>query len=102
MRIAQVAPLYESVPPEGYGATERIVHYLTEALVALGHRVTLFATADSTTSAELVSVCERGLWRDAGVWDTLTHHVREVEAVIQRAERFDVVHFHTDPLNSGP
>ena len=98
MRIAQVAPLYESVPPEGYGATERIVHYLTEALVALGHRVTLFATADSTTSAELVSVCERGLWRDAGVWDTLTHHVREVEAVIQRAERFDVVHFHTDPL----
>ena len=98
MRIAQVAPLYESVPPYGYGATERVVHYLTEALVALGHRVTLFATADSTTSAELVPICERGLWRDAGVWDTLTHHVREVEAVVQRAGRFDVVHFHTDPL----
>lgn len=98
MRIAQVAPLYESVPPDGYGATERIVHYLTEALVALGHHVTLFATADSATSAELVPICERGLWRDAGVWDTLTHHVREVEAVIQRAGRFDLVHFHIDPL----
>jgi len=98
MRIAQVAPLYESVPPYGYGATERVVHYLTEALVALGHHVTLFATADSTTSAELVPVCERGLWRDSAVWDTLTHHVRELEAVVQRAGRFDVVHFHTDPL----
>ncbi len=98
MRIAQVAPLYESVPPEGYGATERVVHYLTEALVALGHHVTLFATADSTTSAELVPICERGLWRDGRVWDTLTHHVREVEAVIQRAACFDVVHFHIDPL----
>ncbi len=98
MRIAQVAPLYESVPPSGYGATERIVHYLTEALVDLGHRVTLFATGDSTTSAELVPICERGLWHDDRVWDTLTHHVREVEAVIQRAGRFDVIHFHIDPL----
>ena len=98
MRIAQVAPLYESVPPYGYGATERVVHYLTEALVALGHHVTLFASADSTTSAELVPICDRGLWRDAGVWDTLTHHVREVEAVLQRAGRFDIVHFHIDPL----
>jgi len=98
MRIAQVAPLYESVPPHGYGATERIVHYLTDALVALGHDVTLFASGDSTTSAELVPICERGLWRDERVWDTLTHHVREVEAVLQRADRFDVVHFHIDPL----
>jgi glycosyltransferase involved in cell wall biosynthesis len=98
MRIAQVAPLYESVPPHGYGATERVVHYLTEALVERGHHVTLFATGDSQTSAELVPLCERGLWRDSQVWDTLTHHVREVEAVIQRAGRFDVVHFHIDPL----
>jgi len=98
MRIAQVAPLYESVPPNGYGATERVVHYLTEELVGLGHQVTLFATGDSKTSAELVPICERGLWRDGAVWDTLTHHVREVEAVIQRAGRFDVVHFHIDPL----
>lgn len=98
MRIAQVAPLYESVPPQGYGATERVVHYLTEALVELGHHVTLFATADSTTRGELVPICERGLWRDGAAWDTLTHHVREVEAVVQRARRFDVVHFHTDPL----
>ncbi len=98
MRIAQVAPLYESVPPYAYGATERVVHYLTEALVQMGHHVTLFATGDSTTSAELVPICDRGLWRDDAVWDTLTHHVREVEAVTQRAGRFDVVHFHTDPL----
>jgi glycosyltransferase involved in cell wall biosynthesis len=98
MRIAQVAPLYECVPPHGYGATERVVHYLTEALVEQGHHVTLFATGDSTTSAELVPICERGLWRDTRVWDTLAHHVREVEAVIQRADRFDVVHFHIDPL----
>jgi glycosyltransferase involved in cell wall biosynthesis len=98
MRIAQVAPLYESVPPYGYGATERIVHYLTEALVGLGHQVTLFATGDSRTSADLVPICERGLWRDEAVWDTLTHHVREVEAVMQRAHDFDIVHFHTDPL----
>jgi glycosyltransferase involved in cell wall biosynthesis len=98
MRIAQVAPLYESVPPNGYGATERVVHYLTEALIGLGHHVTLFATGDSQSSAELVPICERGLWRDDRVWDTLTHHVREVEAVTQRAGRFDVVHFHIDPL----
>jgi glycosyltransferase involved in cell wall biosynthesis len=99
MRIAQVAPLYEAVPPDGYGATERVIYYLTEELVRLGHHVTLFATADSTTSAELLPVCPRGLWRDANVWDTLTHHVRELEAVVQRAARFDVIHFHGDPLH---
>lgn len=99
MRIAQVAPLYEAVPPRAYGATERVIHYLTEALVGLGHHVTLFATADSTTSAELVPICARGLWRDAQVWDTLTHHVRELEAVVQRAGRFDIVHFHGEPLH---
>jgi glycosyltransferase involved in cell wall biosynthesis len=100
MRIAQVAPLYEAVPPQAYGgATERMIHYLTEELIRRGHHVTLFATADSATSAELVPLCPRGLRRDAKVWDTLTHHVRELEAVVQRAPRFDVVHFHGDPLH---
>lgn len=99
MRIAQVAPLYEAVPPHAYGATERVIHYLTEELVRLGHEVTLFATADSVTSAELVPICARGLWRTKQVWDTLTHHVRQLETVAQQAERFDVVHFHGDPLH---
>ncbi len=99
MRIAQVAPLYEAVPPQAYGATERVIHSLTEELVRLGHHVTLFAAGDSSTSAELVPLCPRGLWRDANVWDTLTHHVRELEAVAQRAARFDVIHFHGDPLH---
>jgi glycosyltransferase involved in cell wall biosynthesis len=99
MRIAQVAPLYESVPPRLYGATERIVSYLTEELVRLGHAVTLFAAGDSRTAAELVSVWPRGLWRDPTVWETLAHHVRQLELVAQSAHRFDVVHFHGDPLH---
>ncbi|MGE5788959.1 MAG: hypothetical protein ACM3ZE_30500, partial [Myxococcales bacterium] len=61
MRIAQIAPLYESVPPALYGGTERVVHYLTEELVAIGHDVTLFASADSQTSARLIPGCERAL-----------------------------------------
>jgi glycosyltransferase involved in cell wall biosynthesis len=99
MRIAQVAPLYESVPPRLYGATERVVSYLTEELVHQGHRVTLFATGDSQTAAELVPVWPRGLWRDSSVWETLAHHVRQVELVARNAHRFDVVHFHGDPLH---
>jgi glycosyltransferase involved in cell wall biosynthesis len=99
MRIAQVAPLYESVPPFAYGATERVVSYLTEQLIRLGHQVTLFASGDSQTSAELVPVCECGLWRDSTVWDTLTHHVRQLELVANEAERFDVLHFHGDPFH---
>ncbi len=98
MRIAQVPPLYESVPPRLYGATTRIVSYLTEELVRQGHQVTLFATGDSQTAAELVSIHPRGLWRDAAVWETLAHHVRQLERVCQQAHRFDVVHFHCDPL----
>jgi hypothetical protein len=72
MRIAQVSPLYESVPPQAYGPSERVVSYLTEELVRMGHEVTLFASGDSRTAAELVPICPRGLWRDAGVRDTLT------------------------------
>ena len=65
MRIAQVAPLYESVPPTLYGGTERVVSYLTEELVKLGHEVTLFASGDSVTRARLMPACRRALWRDA-------------------------------------
>ena len=99
MRIAQVAPLYESVPPIAYGATERVVSYLTEALVAAGHDVTLFATGDSRTQAKRVATCERGLWRDASVWDTQCHHVRQLETVAQMADQFDIVHFHGEPMH---
>ena len=99
MRIAQIAPLYESVPPFAYGATERVVAYLTDELVARGHEVTLFASADSTTRARLIPVCPKGLWRDAEVWDTLTHHVRQLAQVIRHADEFDIAHFHGEPLH---
>src|SRR3954447_16165051 len=99
MRIAQVAPLYESVPPQAYGGTERVISYLTEELVRRGHDVTLFASGDSRTSAELVPVCRRGLWRDADVRDTLTHHMRQLELVARDASRFDILHFHGDPFH---
>ncbi len=71
LRIAQVAPLYESVPPRGYGGTERVVSYLTEELVRQGHEVTLFASGDSSTSAQLVPVCARSLRTDPGCVDRL-------------------------------
>ncbi|WP_250537285.1 glycosyltransferase family 4 protein [Caballeronia sp. AZ10_KS36] len=99
MKIAQVAPLYESVPPIAYGATERIISYLTEALVALGHEVTLFATADSRTRARLHASAPTALWRDERVWDTTSHHLRQLEAVIERSSQFDVIHFHTEPIH---
>ncbi|MCG5075123.1 glycosyltransferase [Paraburkholderia tagetis] len=89
MRIAQVAPLYERVPPQGYGATERIVHYLTEGLVERGHDVTLFASANSLTSARLVPCCPLPLWQDREVEDTLVHHVAELERVVDCAARFE-------------
>src|SRR2546426_10307609 len=98
MRIAQVAPLYESVPPVLYGGTERVVSYLTEELVRLGHEVTLFASGDSETAAKLVPVCPRALWRDESVRETLPHHVRLLELVFQDVSRFDVIHFHYDYL----
>lgn len=96
MRIAQVAPLYESVPPKLYGGTERVVSWLTEELVRLGHEVTLFASGDSETSARLVPACERALWRDPNCRDTLPHHVRLMDLVFRRADQFDVIHFHCD------
>jgi glycosyltransferase involved in cell wall biosynthesis len=99
MRIAQVAPLYESVPPRLYGGTERVVSYLTEELVRLGHEVTLFASGDSETGAKLVAACPRALWRDADCKETLPHHVRLLELVFQDVSRFDVIHFHCDYLH---
>ena len=96
MRIAQVAPLFESVPPRRYGGTERVVSYLTEELVRQGHRVTLFATADSQTSAELVPVIDRPLRGDPH-W--LLHSLIQLERVVERAGDFDVLHFHTDHLH---
>jgi glycosyltransferase involved in cell wall biosynthesis len=96
MRIAQVAPLCESVPPRLYGGTERVVSYLTEELVRQGHDVTLYASGDSETEAELVAACPRALWRDSSCHDTLPHHVRLMEMVFEDADDFDIMHFHTD------
>ena len=96
MRIAEVAPLIESVPPEGYGGTEAVVSYLTEELVRQGHDVTLFASGDSKTSAELVPCAPSALRLDDGVIDPLAHQVVELEAVAAQAHRFDVIHWHLD------
>jgi glycosyltransferase involved in cell wall biosynthesis len=97
MRIAQIAPLAESVPPTLYGGTERIVSYLTEELVALGHDVTLFASADSATRARLVPCAPRALRLDPRVRDPLPHLLCMLERVRQLAHEFDVLHFHLDP-----
>ena len=99
MRIAQVAPLHESVPPRYYGGTERVVSWLTEQLVCLGHDVTLFASGDSVTNAELVKCCKRALRLDPDCVDPLAHHVLMIEDVFSRAEDFDIIHFHTDYLH---
>src|ERR1700730_16088943 len=96
MRIAQVAPLFESVPPKLYGGTERVVSYLTEELVRMGHEVTLFASGDSETRARLIAACDRALWRDSSCRETLPHHVRLMELVFRDTSQFDVIHFHCD------
>ena len=96
MRIAQVAPLVECVPPPGYGGTERVVSYLTEELVREGHDVTLFASGDSKTSARLVACAPRSLRLDETVIDPLAHQVVQLEAVAAAADRFDVIHWHVD------
>src|SRR5690606_33174832 len=98
MKIAQVAPLYESVPPKLYGGTERVVHYLTEELVRKGHEVTLFASGDSVTNAELVSHIKEGL-RLSKCVDPLAHHIIQLQEVLERAHEFDIIHFHTDYLH---
>jgi glycosyltransferase involved in cell wall biosynthesis len=99
MRIAQVAPLFESVPPKYYGGTERVVSYLTEELVRQGHDVTLFASGDSVTKASLVAGCQRSLRLDKQCIDKLAHQTVMLERVFQRATEFDIVHFHVDYLH---
>jgi glycosyltransferase involved in cell wall biosynthesis len=99
MRIAQVAPLYESVPPRLYGGTERVVSYLTEELVEQGHEVTLFASGDSVSKARLIASCPRALRLAQHVTDPLAYHYVHLEQVFEQAESFDFIHFHTDYLH---
>ncbi len=100
MRIAQVAPLYESVPPRLYGGTERVVSYLTEECVRQGHQVVLFASGDSITQAELRPVCKRALRLEGDkIVDSLSHHIRMLEMVASAAADFDIVHYHIDYLH---
>src|SRR3954470_5291376 len=94
LRIAQIAPLFESVPPRLYGGTERIVSYLVEELVSQGNSVTLFASGDSVTRAELRSVTPRGLRLDPNCTDSLAAHVRMVDMVASAAAEFDILHFN--------
>ena len=96
MRIAQIAPLFEAVPPKLYGGSERVVFSLTEALVAMGHDVTLFASGDSTTSAKLDAPWPRSLRLDPDIRDWVATYALMIEYVRQRADQFDVLHFHID------
>src|SRR5256885_11607824 len=96
MKIAQISPLFESVPPHSYGGTERVVSYLTEGLVRQGHEVTLFASGDSVTQAKLFPVCRRSLRLDKHCVDGVAHHILLVEKVFQEAAHFDVIHSHID------
>ena len=96
MRIAQIAPLIESVPPRLYGGTERVVAFLTEELVDMGHDVTLFASGDSITSAKLAPQWPCALRFDTGMRDTIAPQILMMEQVCRRADEFDLLHFHTD------
>ncbi len=96
MRIAQIAPLHEAVPPKLYGGTERVVSYLTEALVEQGHDVTLFASGDSQTSAKLEAFWPQALRLDPTIRDVMAPHMLLLEEVRRRADEFDVLHFHID------
>lgn len=99
LRIAQIAPLYESVPPRLYGGTERVVSNLTEELVKMGHDVTLFASGDSVTNAKLVGTEQQALRLDPECRDEIGPHILQLEQVMQRAEEFDVLHFHLGYLH---
>jgi len=98
MRIAQIAPLAEPVPPERYGGTERVVAHLVDELVRRGHEVTLFASGDSTTSADLVAPTDSALRLDPDAKDKLAPHIRELGLAFERADEFDVMHSHVDYL----
>jgi glycosyltransferase involved in cell wall biosynthesis len=99
MKIAQIAPLMESVPPRLYGGTERIVSYLTDELVRLGHDVTLFASADSITAAELVGCASTALRLDGNVRDPIPYYMLMLDKVRRLAEEFDILHFHIDQFH---
>lgn len=99
MRIAQVAPLTESVPPKTYGGIERVVHYLTEELVAMGHEVTLFASGDSQTSARHVAVIPKSSRNSDQLHDPVIRQLCQLMEVVRMASQFDIVHFHTDYLH---
>src|ERR1700722_373281 len=99
MRIGQVAPLFESVPPKFYGGTERVVSYLTEELVRRGHGVTLFASGDSRTEAALRAIGPRGVRLDSECKDRLPHHLLMLHRVLCCVDDFDIVHFHTHYLH---
>jgi len=99
MKIAQIAPLIESVPPRFYGGTERVVSYLTEELVRLGHDVTLFASGDSVTSAQLVSCATTALRLDPNVRDPIPYYMLMLDRVRERADDFDILHFHIDQFH---
>ena len=98
MKIAQVSPLYESVPPKFYGGTERVVHYLTEELVAQGHEVTLYASGDSRTNARLIPCCDTALRLNGNTVDPLAPHFTMMERIEKDAHRYDVIHSHIDYL----
>jgi glycosyltransferase involved in cell wall biosynthesis len=99
MKIAQVAPLFESVPPKLYGGTERVVSWLTEELVRLGHEVTLFASGDSMTTAKLVPACPEALRLSPDSIDQLAQHLVLLELVATQKDEFDLIHFHTDYMH---
>jgi len=100
MKIAQVAPLYEAVPPRLYGGTERVVAHLTDALVDLGHEVTLFASGEAQTKARLVPVRDQAIRLDpAPLKSDLAAHLTQLAEVRRRADQFDVIHFHTDMIH---
>lgn len=94
MRIAQISPLHESVPPTGYGGTERVVHYLTEELVRRGHEVVLFASGDSHTSAHLCACAPQALRLDSPLGDPSVHDVIQLDHVVEQLDDFDILHFH--------
>jgi glycosyltransferase involved in cell wall biosynthesis len=99
LRIAQVAPLYESVPPKLYGGTERVVSFLTEELVAQGHQVTLFASGDSVTKARLVPACEHALRLNKSCIDQLANHITMLQMLQDEIADFDIIHYHIDYLH---
>src|SRR5689334_5497468 len=99
MRIAQISPLTESVPPKLYGGTERVVAYLTEELVREGHDVTLFASGDSQTGAKLRAACPRALRFETIKSDPILRHILQLEMVAREADQFDIIHFHHDLLH---